>query len=246
MVDALAWSRRWLGIDDHKKTEHRRPVTWSSPPSPHQRDDVPSTDRPDHWRRPWQSARPITNTLAETYLTGRRLRFEDPDGRVLRFAERHARKNPAGDLEHNPAVLAALSDVRTGERCGTINIYLRADGTDRLRDSKSKTTWGRAQGAAVMLSGFDEPTYGLTICEGVETGIALLMADLAPVWCSGGAGNLTTFPVLDGIEALTIAADADEPGQRAATAAADRWCAAGLDAVIVTPPVGDWADARRG
>jgi len=71
------------------------------------------------------------------------------------------------------------------------------------------------------------------------------MADLAPVWCCGGAGNLAAFPVLNGIEALTIAADADEPGQTAAESVAARWREAGREAVTIAPPVGDWADARR-
>src|SRR5207237_3577877 len=128
---------------------------------------------------------------------------------------------------------------------GLINVYMRADGADRLRDPKGKTSWGRAAGSAVMLSGFDESTLGLTICEGVETGISLLMADLAPVWCCGGAGNLAAFPVLGGLEALTIAADADASGQNAAARAAQRWREAGRDVVVIAPPSGDWADCRR-
>ena len=86
---------------------------------------------------------------------------------------------------------------------------------------------------------------GLAVCEGTETGIALLMRDLAPVWALGGAGNLGNFPVLGGIEALTIAADPDEPGQRAARAVAARWRAAGREAVTIAPPTGDWAAPRR-
>jgi len=74
-----------------------------------------------------------------------------------------------------------------------------------------------------MLSPYDDVTMGLTICEGAETGIALSMADLAPVWALGGAGNLASFPVLGGTEALTIAADADPPGQQATAAVAARW-----------------------
>ncbi len=164
---------------------------------------------------------------------------------MLRYADRHPRRNAAGDLEHHPALLALLSDIRTGEPSGLINIYLLADGIDRLRDPKGKTSWGRVGGGAVMLSPFDDVTMGLVTCEGVETGSSLLLSDLAPVWCCGGAGNLAAFPVLDGIEALTIAADADKPGQKAAESAKARWRDAGREAVIIAPPVGDWADGRR-
>ena len=71
------------------------------------------------------------------------------------------------------------------------------------------------------------------------------MADLAPVWCCGGAGVLSHFPLLGGIEALTIAADQGKPGQKAAAAVAERWRAAGREVSIITPrEAGDWADPR--
>ena len=92
-----------------------------------------------------------------------------------------------------------------------------------------------------MLSEFDEPTAGLILCEGVETGIAIYQSGLRPIWACGGAGTLATFPVLGGISALTIAADADEPGQRAAKALAERWRLTGPETFIVAPPAGDWA-----
>ena len=237
-ADAIAWARRWLGLDEGEATIPRP----ARPASPSTSADPPHD--PDRWRRPWEAARPIAGTKAETYLAARGLGFLDPAGEVLRCAARRARKNPAGDLEHHPALLALLCDICTGESCGIVNVYLAADGRSRLRDAKGKTVTGRAKGAVVMLSAFEEPTYGLTVCEGTETGVSLLMANLAPVWCCGGAGNLSAFPLLGGIEALTIAADADEPGQKAAEAVAARWRKAEREAVIVAPPTGDWADGR--
>jgi putative DNA primase/helicase len=236
MREALAWSRRWLGLDEGVAALPARPVL-------RQTAIEPQLD-PDRWRRPWSAARPIAGTLGETYLAGRGLRAADPAGRVLRFAPRRARKSPEGQLEHHPALLAALNDFRTGEACGIINVFLRPNGGDRLRDSKGKTATGRTTGAAVMLSRFDDVTLGLTVCEGLETGVALLMTGLAPVWALGGAGNLAHFPVLAGVDALTIAADADPPGQVAAATVAGRWRDAGREAVIIAPPAGDWAAPR--
>jgi hypothetical protein len=238
MGEAMAWARRWLGIDDGAAA---LPIRSLSTPKAIELEQ----DQPDRWRHPWGGARPIALSLAEAYLAVRSLRFNDPDGRVLRFAPRRARKNPVDNqLEHRPALLAALSDARTGKQRGLINIYLRADGSDRIRDKKGKTVTSRTQGAAVMLSNFDEPTAGLILCEGVETGIALLQSEMRPVWACGGAGTLATLPVLGGIEALTIAADADEPGQRAAEALAERWRQAGREVSIVAPPAGDWAEPQ--
>jgi hypothetical protein len=232
MRTALVWSRRWLGLEDGGAALPRRPTPKPTEPEP---------DNPDRWKQPWQLARSIAGSLAEAYLDARRLRFDDPTGRVLRFAARRPRKSPEDKLEHHAALLAALSDARTGEQCGIINIYLRPDGSDRLRDGKGKTVTGRANGAAVMLSAFDEPTMGLVLCEGVETGIALFQDEMRPVWACGAAGTLRKFLVLGGIEALAIGADADKTGMRAADELAGRWRAADREVLIIAPRTGDWA-----
>jgi Toprim domain len=230
---ALAWARRWLGIDTGTAE-----LPCRFPPASAVDDRL---DR-DRWRWPWQAARPIGGTLADAYLAARGLHFDDAAGRMLRFAERRARRSPAGEIEHYPAMLCVLSDARTGEQCGVVNIHLRPDGCDRIRDRKGKTCTGRARGAVVLLSDFGEPTMGLTICEGVETGIAIYQTEQRPIWACGGAGMLAIFPVLAGIDCLTVAADADEPGQRAAQTVAERWRQAGREVVIVAPPIGDWAN----
>jgi hypothetical protein len=235
--EAIAWSRHWLGIENADAALPARSV--EAPKSSKPQDDA------DRWRRRWREARPIAGTLAETYLSGRKLLFNDPEGRVLRFHPRRFRRNLAGDFEHHPALLCALSDAKSGKQCGVINTYLQADGCDRLRDKKGRTCTGRPSGAVVMLSNFDELTIGLVLCEGVETGIAIFQDGLRPIWACGSAGTtLSKFPILGGIEALTIAADADEPGQRAAAAVSRRWQEAGREVSVVAPPAGDWADPR--
>jgi hypothetical protein len=237
MAAAIGWSRRWLGIDEGESELPARP-----PAAIAAMDFDPDLDR---WRYPWRAAGPIAGTPGEAYLWGRGLHFDDPTGRLLRFARRRARKNTADELEYHPAVLALMRNVCTRKACGIVNIYLIPNGSGRIRDNKGKTCTGRAAGAAVMLSAFDEPTMGLVVCEGVETGIAVYQSGLRPVWSCGGAGNLAAFPVLGGIEALTIGADADEAGRQAAETCAARWREAGREAVIVAPPAGDWADGRR-
>ena len=237
--EALAWSLRWLGIQHSAFELPSRSTPDGAAPKPNQ-----WASNPDHWRRPWQAARPIAGTLAETYLDARELRFEDPTGRVLRFAVRRARKSPADELEYHPALLCALSDARSSKQCGIINIYLKSDGSDRLRDKKGKTVTGRAGGAVVMLSDFDEPAMGLVLCEGVETGIALFQRELRPIWACGAAGTLAKLPLLGGIEALTIAADTGNTGMLAADELAERWRTAGCEVFVITPPSGDWADLQ--
>jgi hypothetical protein len=232
--EALTWSRRWLGLKGADAAPKNRSAPRPAEPEPN----------PNPWYNPWQGAKSIPGSLAETYLAGRELHFEDPAGRVLRFASGRWRRNPEEQLECHPALLCALRDARSGAQCGIINIYLRPDGSGRLHDKKGKTVTGRAGGAVVMLSDFDEPTAGLILCEGVETGIALWQNEIRPIWACGAAGTLAKFPVMLGIEALTIAADADVTGQRAAAELAERWRANRREVFIIEPPAGDWADRR--
>ena len=59
------------------------------------------------------------------------------------------------------------------------------------------------------------------VAEGIESALSLAWA-FVPVWACIDAGNLAALPVLDGIEALTIAADNDPAGQAAAQTCATR------------------------
>lgn len=232
-IEAIKWSLQWLGLNSGRV----EPPPRRSTPTPNK------TPEHERWHYPWESAKPIAGTLAEVYLRGRGLHYDDPQGHILRFAPKRWRKHPTTDqLEQHPALLCALRDVHTGEQVGIINIHLRPDGRDRLRDKKGKTNTGRAAGGVVMLSPFDEPTMGLVTCEGAETGISLYQQEVRPIWCCGGAGNLAKLPIIGGIEALTIAADCGTPGMTAANELADRWRGANREVFIIAPPHGDWGD----
>ena len=116
IAESISWARRWLGIDQGKVETKRRVL-------PISRQQQPELD-PDRWRKPWLAARPIIGTIAATYLARRGLTFDDPKGRTLRFTANRIRRNLADDaLEHHPALLCALRDIRTGDQCGIINIF---------------------------------------------------------------------------------------------------------------------------
>ena len=99
VVEAMDWSRRWLGIDEGEAAAPRR---LAPPPKAAE----PAAD-PDRWQRPWQAARPIAGTLAASYLAARGLEFDDQAAQVLRFAVRRARLAPDGGLECRPGAHAA-------------------------------------------------------------------------------------------------------------------------------------------
>jgi hypothetical protein len=69
-----------------------------------------------------------------------------------------------------------------------------------------------------------------------------------PAWATLDASNLGTLPVLDGIDCLTIVADHDPDGLRAADACGQRWVEAGCEVRIWRSPVegGDFNDFAVG
>src|SRR4051794_18444545 len=53
-------------------------------------------------------------------------------------------------------------------------------------------------------------TIGLTVGEGVETCLSARQLGLRPAWALGSVRAIRTFPVLSGIEALTILEETDD------------------------------------
>jgi putative DNA primase/helicase len=92
-------------------------------------------------------------------------------------------------------------------------------------------------GCAVKLTEDEDICQGLHVGEGVETMLAAMMLGFAPAWATGGTGNLKNFPVLGGIDALTIIVDhdANSAGQAAASECFDRWTEAAREVWNVLP-----------
>ena len=78
-----------------------------------------------------------------------------------------------------------------------------------------------------------EVTTGLVLGEGIETCLAGAAADLTPVWACLSAGNLSRFPALPGLEALTILVDHDRAGINAAHDLISRYRVAGFGAADI-------------
>jgi hypothetical protein len=113
-------------------------------------------------------------------------------------------------------------------------LYLRWDDEQGIVFKDKGMMLGPVGGAAMKLTSHrdtfkEELSYcsRLTICEGFETGLALLMRGHEPVWALGSAGAIATFPPLFGVGELLIAADHDEAGLNAAAQCAARWTEAG-------------------
>lgn len=216
----LAWARSWLQI-----------VT--SDPAARQRRKE-RRFRPESEQmalRLWAEAKPASGTLVETYLAGRALRLRPGTEYALRF---HA-ECPRGE-GRLPAMLGLIRGIVTDRPLGVHRTFLAPDGSAKADVEPNKMMLGRARGAVLKLTPDEDVTSGLTLTEGVEDALAVLNGGFAPVWACLSAGTMASFPVLGGIEALTLFADNDTPGRQAAEACAARWRAAGKEALIVESP----------
>jgi hypothetical protein len=134
-----------------------------------------------------------------------------------------------------------MTDAVTARPTGAISrTYIGSDGT---KVEKAKTLGTPA--GIVRLTPDEEVLEGLFLAEGLETALAAMAIGLRPMWSTGSTSLMRSFPVLPGIEALTIIADHDASGagEAAAQEAASRWRAAGCEARILRPrALGDLND----
>ena len=140
------------------------------------------------------------------------------------------------------AIIAVMTDPVTAEPTGGISrTYLDPGGR---KVGKAKTLGSPA--GIIRLSEDADVLEGLHIAEGLETALAGMSIGLRPMWATGSTALMTKFPILPGIEALTIIADHDAngAGERAAGEVASRWREAGKETrIIVREGIGDINDA---
>lgn len=232
--------KRELGLELGRRARARIAV---SPPAPAQPDAA--ADRRRHAAlEMWAEAVDPRGTPVEAYLASRGLELDPAiSGRVLRYHARCPWKDEAtGDLLRVPAMLAAMRDIGTDELRAVHRTRLTTDGR------KVDRRWlGDATGTAIKLDPGEDVTAGLTLGEGIETVQSARQLGLRPAWATGSVSTLGVFPVLSGVEALTLLSESDAKGAnaRAIVKVGETWHAAGREVIVVDPPEGDVNDALR-
>ena len=172
-------------------------------------------------------------TLAERYLNReRKLELAaDLCGDVLRW---HPDIN---------ALLAVFRNIMSGAPQAISRIFIDQDG----RKIERRFT-GPVGGAAIMLDPLEDVLEGLHIGEGAETVMAARQLGLRPGWSLGSKNGIAAFPVLNGVNSLTLLEENDGGKSAAACeACALRWHAAGREVIINRSAVGkDLNDALKG
>jgi putative DNA primase/helicase len=186
--------------------------------------------------RIWGDARDAAGTLAERYLRSRGLELPQEAADVLRFHP----SCPWGG-ERRPALVGLLRDIETNEPVGVHRTALAPDGA-----KIGRKMLGPVKGAVIKLDADEGVTMGLAIAEGVETALAGRQLGFLPVWAAVSAGGVAAFPLLSGVEALTIFGETDEANARAVEACRARWAGAGREVTINHPLIGSDLNDVRG
>jgi hypothetical protein len=182
----------------------------------------------------WAAATDPRGTPTDAYLRGRGLELgDDIAGEVLRW-------HPGAG-----ALLALFRNIHTDEPQAVSRTIL-----DREGRKLKRMFAGPVGGAAIKLDPDEDVLGGLHIGEGVETCLAARALGLRPTWALGSAGAVAAFPILSGIECLTVIADHDEKsgaGEKAARAVEECWLSAGREVRVFMPAEpGDLNDVLKG
>jgi putative DNA primase/helicase len=200
---------------------------------------VHSSDSSAFALRLWREASDPRGTVVERYLSSRGLTLpDDVADSVVRF---HPRLKYNGKSVGGMVTL--FRDITTNAPCGIQRTFLDPAGVKIKR-----AMLGRAKHAAIKTDADENVTVGLTIGEGFESSLAARLAGFRPVWALGSAGAIADFPVLPGIDAITVLGEVGDRGanHRATQTCVERWREAGQEAFIATPLVGkDLNDAWR-
>jgi hypothetical protein len=203
--------------------------------------------KPSHNAYQARNDSPITRTQLPLKIWAESVDPRGTDGEVYLRSDRaiYVDDNLSQSLrwhEKSRALIALFRDIETDKPRAISRIFLDAEG-----HKIERKFLGPVRGCAVKIDDDSDVTIGLIVGEGVETCLAAKQLGFSPVWALGSVGAIETFPVLGGIECLTILAEAGEPSRKAVQKCFERWRAAGREILIRKSIIGsDFNDAIRG
>ena len=205
--------------------------------------DTNLSNRSTRAKRIWARALPLAGTLADLYLQERGLTGPWPP--TLRF-------HPGVDYYEagwvSPVILPALVGaiaVWPSHFVEAVQVtYLNPRHPRKAQVSTPRKSYGRVAGGAIRLARAEDR---LLIGEGAETVMSVMRVTGLPGWATTGTSGLRNLNLPAVVRTLTITADGDGPGERAAQAAANRWTSEGRTVRIARAPVGhDFNDFLMG
>ena len=228
-ADIAEEARRFLSLPHFElEPQSRRAQT---PPAP--------SGSSEAARRLWRITQPLIGSLAETYLRGRGI--TDLRGTAnLRFHP-SCYWRPEGDAptEAWPAMIAAVTDL-DGKITGAHRTWLQRDGSGKAPLDPPRKAMGDLLGNAVR---FGEAEDVMAAGEGIETILSLRQAlPIMPTVSALSAGHLAAILFPPHLRRLYIVRDKDPAGDAARDSLVDRAIEAGIEAITLSPMLGDFND----
>jgi hypothetical protein len=210
--------------------------------APDRRHPAPSGS-PEAARRLFAMSKPISGTLAETYLRTRAI-TSLRDTTCLRFHPRcYYWTGGNTPTETRPALIAAVTDL-SGTITGAHRTWLDTSGKTKASVEAPRRAMGYLLGNAVRFgAAYDVMAAG----EGLETVLSLRSAlPSLPTVAALSANHLAAILFPERLRRLYVALDRDPAGYRAVATLTERAAKAGIEAVTLTPAFSDFnEDLRR-
>ncbi|MFG1263278.1 DUF7146 domain-containing protein [Xanthobacter aminoxidans] len=215
----------------------RLPSTSQSKEALHRRTQCSSRDPVISARRLFAAAQPIPGTIVETYLRNRGITALHDSG-SLRFHQRcYYRPDAHGLIQPLPAMIAGVTDLR-GRIMGIHRTWLAPDGAGKAAIATPRRAMGYLLGHAVRFGGTDDV---MAAGEGIETTLSVRTAlPNLPMAAALSAAHLAAIAFPPGLRRLYIVRDSDPAGDKARDSLIARANAAGLEAIVLSPALGDF------
>ncbi len=131
-------------------------------------------------------------------------------------------------------MIALVTHAITGAPMAIHRTYLDQAG-GKAQVEPNKMMLGPTAGGIVRLGAGDN---GLLIGEGIETTLSGMQATGRPGWASLSTSGMKALVLPDRVREVTVLADGDPPGIKAAHEAASRWTKCGVRVHIAKAPDG--------
>ncbi|QFT34115.1 hypothetical protein FIV00_26705 [Labrenzia sp. THAF82] len=243
--DLLDVIRETLGLTDFKDVVKEacrflslpRPVSEPELPERMQDGQPAPSGSPEAARRLFAMAQPIAGTIAEMYLRNRGITAFNETGALRFHPHCYYRPDETGPTKGLPAMIASVTDL-AGRQTGAHRTWLAPDGSGKASVNLPRKSMGNLLGAGVR---FGKAEDVLAAGEGLETVLSVrtvLPRLLSLAALSAGHLGAILFP--DDLKRLYILWDRDPAGDRARDTLITRANAEGVEAVALTPVLGDF------
>lgn len=235
-ADIAQEARRFLSLPSPERSGD---LTAQSAPAP--------TGSPNAAKRLFAMSQPIAGTLAERYLYNRGLKAVQ-NTQSLRFHPRcYYRPDRHSETEIWPALIASVTDL-DGAITGVHRTWLDPKGSSDANLGKApidtpRRAMGNLLGNAVR---FGTAQDVMAAGEGIETMLSLKTAlSNLPMAAGLSAAHLAAFQFPRSLRRLYIAYDDDPAGDGAMARLTQRAEDAGIEAIPLSPHLGDFNDDLR-